>query len=137
VTDQRFRELVEEAIDSIPERFAKHVRNVGYIINDDPTDELLDEMQVEEGDTLFGFYDGTPLTERGWNHGNQLPDCILLFKNPIESAGDGSEDEVFEEIGKTLIHELGHYFGMTEEEIDVVEELWRTEQFSEDGDESA
>lgn len=133
MTSEHFRELVEEAIDSIPEQFAKHVRNVGYIVEDEPSPELLHSMEVDEGDTLFGFYDGTPLTEREWSHGNQLPDCILLFKNPIEAEGDGSEDAVFAEIGKTLIHELGHYFGMTEDEIDVVEEIWRTEQFD-DGD---
>lgn len=138
MTKERFRELVEEAIDSVPERFARHIRNVSYIIEDEPSDELLDEVEVEEGDTLMGLYHGTPLTERSWDHGNQLPDRILLFQNPIEDDGDGSEDEVFEAIGKTLIHELGHYFGMTEEEIDVVEEKWRNEQFEEDGgDESA
>ena len=138
MTKQRFRELVEEAIDSIPERFARHIRNVGYIIEDEPSDELLDEVEVEEGGTLMGLYHGTPLTERHWDHGNQLPDCILLFQGPIEEDGDGSEADVYDAIGETLIHELGHYFGMTEEEIDVVEEIWRTEQIDEDdGDESA
>lgn len=137
VTKDRFRELVEEAIDSIPERFARHVRNVGFIIEDEPSDELLDEMEVEDGDTLMGLYHGTPLTERHWDHGNQLPDRILLFQSPIEDDGDGSDDEVFAAIGETLIHELGHYFGMTEEEIDVVEEIWRKEHFDEDGDESS
>lgn len=125
MTDQRFRELVDEAIDSIPERFARQIRNVGFIVEDEPSEELLDEMGVEEGSTLFGLYHGTPLTERHWDHGNQLPDRVLLFKHPIEDDGDGSEDDVFEAIAETLIHELGHYFGMTEEQIDVVEEMWR------------
>ena len=122
MTRERFRELVEEAIDSIPERFARQVRNVGFIIEDEPSDELLDEMEVEDGDTLLGLYHGTPLTERHWDHGNQLPDRITLFQFPIEDDGDGSEDDIFDAIGETLIHELGHYFGMTEEEIDVVED---------------
>ena len=138
MTREHFRELVEEAIDSIPERFALHVRNVGFIVEDEPSDELLDEMEIEEGGTLLGLYHGTPLTERHWDHGNQLPDRILLFRGPIEEEAGGSEDEVFRAIGETLIHELGHYFGMTEEEIDVVEDLWRQDQFDEaDGDESA
>ena len=138
MTRDRFRELVEEAIDSIPERFARHVRNVGFIIEDEPSDDLLDEMEIEDGSTLMGLYHGTPLTERHWDHGNQLPDRILLFQSPIEDDGDGSEDDVFSAIGETLIHELGHYFGMTEEEIDVVEEIWRKDHFDEDGgDESA
>lgn len=141
MTRERFRELVEDAIDSIPERFARHVRNVGFIIEDDPSEELLDEMEVEPDDTLMGLYHGTPLTERHWGHGNQLPDCILLFQHPIEDDGDGSDEDVFDAIGETLIHELGHYFGMTEEEIDVVEAMWRQGQTDQDGkgdeDESA
>ncbi len=137
MTKAHFRELVEEAIDSIPERFARHVRNVGFIIEDEPSAELLEEMEVEDGGTLYGLYHGTPLTERNSGYGNQLPDRILLFQKPIESDADG-EDDVFRVIGETLIHELGHYFGMTEEEMDVVEEIWRQEQFDEDdGDESA
>ena len=141
MTPEHFRELVEAAIDSIPERFARQVRNVGFIVEDEPSDELLDEMEIEKDDTLLGLYDGTPLTERSWGHGNQLPDRILLFRKPIEDDGDGSDDDVFRAIGETLIHELGHYFGMTEEEIDVVEEIWRQDEFvqdgSEGGDESA
>ena len=138
MTKAHFRELVEEAIDSIPERFARHVRNVGFIVEDEPSAELRDELEVEDGETLYGLYHGTPLTERRWDHGNQLPDRILLFQHPIEDDADGSEDDVFRVIGETLIHELGHYFGMTEEEIDVVEEIWRQEQFDEDAsDESA
>ena len=138
MTRERFRELVEEAIDSVPERFARHIRNVGFIVEDETSDELLREMDVEPGDTLMGLYHGTPLTERQWDHGNQLPDRILLFQGPIEDDGDGSEDHVFAAIGETLIHELGHYFGMTEDEIDVVEDIWRREHFDEaDSDESS
>jgi predicted Zn-dependent protease with MMP-like domain len=125
VTRERFQALVEEAIDSIPEHFARHVRNVGYIIEDEPSDALLDEEEIDEDGTLLGLYHGTPLTERQWDHGNQLPDCIFLFQHPIEDDGDGSDDDVYKAIAETLIHELGHYFGMTEEQIDVVEDLWR------------
>ncbi len=125
MTREEFRQFVEEAIDSIPDRFARHVRNVGFVIEDEPSDALLDEMEIEPGGTLLGLYQGIPLTERTWDHGNHLPDRITLFQFPIENDGDGSENDVFDAIGETLIHELGHYFGMTEEQIDVIEELWR------------
>ena len=94
------------------------MRNVGIVIEDEPSDELLDEMEIEDGGTLLGLYQGTPLNERGWGYGNQLPDRITLFQHPIEDECDGDEDEIIVAIGETLIHELGHYFGMTEEEID-------------------
>lgn len=132
MTREEFRELVEEAIDSIPERFARQVRNVGFVIEDEPSEDLLDEMEMEPDDTLLGLYQGTPLTERGWDHGNQLPDRITLFQFPIEDDGDGSDDDIIDAIGETLIHELGHYFGMTEEQIDVVEEMWRRGQTVDD-----
>lgn len=134
MTREEFNELVEAAIDSIPKRFGRHVRNVGFIVEDEPSEELLEELEVEPDGTLLGLYSGTPLTQRSWDHGNQLPDRITLFKNPIEEDGDGSDEDIIDAIGETLIHELGHYFGMSEEEIDVVEDLWRRGEATEADD---
>ena len=90
-------------------------------------DDLLDEMDMGPEDVLLGLYQGTPLTERRWDHGNALPDRITLFQRSIEEDCE-SEDEVVVAIGETLIHELGHYFGMSEEEIMEIEErYWRGE----------
>jgi len=127
MTREQFRVLVAEAIDSIPERFATHVRNVAIVIEEAPSPALLAEMEIEPPDTLLGLYQGTPLTERRWDHGNDLPDRVLLFQRPIEddAADDG---DVVGVIGETLIHELGHYFGMTEDEIMAIEDrYWRGE----------
>jgi predicted Zn-dependent protease with MMP-like domain len=127
MTREQFRALVAEAIDSIPERFASHVRNVAIVIEEAPSPALLAEMEIEPPDTLLGLYQGTPLTERRWDHGNDLPDRVLLFQRPIEddAADDG---DVVGVIGETLIHELGHYFGMTEDEIMAIEDrYWRGE----------
>ncbi len=87
-----FKSLVEEAIDTIPRRFARHVRNLAMVIEDEPSDELLREMEIEPSDTLLGLYQGTPLPERGWGYGNQLPDRITLFQAPIEDEAEGDED---------------------------------------------
>ena len=85
-------------------------------------------MEIEPPDTLLGLYQGTPLTERQWGHGNDLPDRIMLFQRPIEEDADGDEDEIVVAIGETLIHELGHYFGLSEDEImDIEERYWRGE----------
>lgn len=125
MTREDFQELVEEAIDTIPAKFAREVRNLAVVIEDEPSEELLDEMEMEPGE-LLGLYQGTPLNERGWGYGNQLPDKITLFQDAIEDECDGDEDEIVVCIGETLIHELGHYFGMTEDEIMEVEErYWR------------
>jgi predicted Zn-dependent protease with MMP-like domain len=125
MTREQFRALVAEAIDSIPARFAAHVRNVAIVIEEAPSAALLAEMDIEPPDTLLGLYQGTPLTERRWDHGNDLPDRVLLFQRPIEE--DAEEDgDVVGVIGETLIHELGHYFGMSEDEIMAIEDrYWR------------
>ena len=84
MTRQAFKALVEEAIDTIPRRFAREVRNLAIVIEDHPPPDLLLEMEIEAPDTLLGLYQGTPLTERQWGHGNALPDRITLFQKPIE-----------------------------------------------------
>jgi predicted Zn-dependent protease with MMP-like domain len=130
VTREEFRGLVEDAIDSIPKKFARHIRNLAVVIEDEPSGELLEEMEMDDGDTLLGLYQGTPLNERGSGYGNALPDRITLFQLPIEDEADGDEDEIVVAIGETLIHELGHYFGMSEEQImDIEDRYWRGEEY--------
>jgi predicted Zn-dependent protease with MMP-like domain len=126
MTREYFRELVEEAIDTIPLKFARHVRNLAIVIEDEPSAALLGEMEIDDDSTLLGLYHGTPLNERGWGYGNTLPDRITLFQRTIEDECDDDEDEIIVAIGETLIHELGHYFGMSEDEIMAIEErYWR------------
>ncbi|HJU45063.1 MAG TPA: metallopeptidase family protein [Vicinamibacterales bacterium] len=132
MTRQAFRELVEEAIDTIPRKFAREVRNLAIIIEDEPSEEQLEQLEMEPDDLLLGLYEGTPLTQR-MGYGNQLPDRITLFQDHIEDDCDGDEDQIVIAIGETLIHELGHYFGMSEEEIMEIEErYWRGEPDPED-----
>ncbi|MCC7031719.1 MAG: metallopeptidase family protein [Acidobacteria bacterium] len=128
MTRQQFKALVAEAIDTIPPRFAREITNVAIVIEDEPSEELLEEMEMGPDETLFGLYQGTPLPERQWAFGNALPDRITLYQVPIEDECDGDEDCIVMEIGDTLIHELGHYFGMSEDEIMEIEErYWRGE----------
>ena len=134
MTRARFEQLVAEAIRTIPPRFRDELRNIAVMVEDEPPDELLDDMEIEPPDTLFGLYQGTPLTERGWDYGNALPDRIVLYQGPIEDASE-TEDDVVVAIGETLIHEVGHYFGLSEEELEDIEErYWRAQDGSpEDG----
>ncbi len=122
-----FERLVEQALQEIPKRFRDAMQNVAVVVEDEPAPEILDELEVEPGDTLFGLYQGTPLTERGWGHGNNLPDRISIYRGPIEDACDG-DDEIRDCIAETVIHEFGHYFGLSEEQIEEIEEkFWRGE----------
>jgi predicted Zn-dependent protease with MMP-like domain len=136
MTRSRFEQLVTEAMTLIPKRFRREMRNLAVIVDDDPLPSLLDDMGIEPPDTLFGLYQGTPLPERSAGHGNSLPDVITLYQLPIEEECDGDEDEVRAVIGETLIHEVGHYFGLSEEEIEAIEEhYWRGGTLGPDEDE--
>jgi predicted Zn-dependent protease with MMP-like domain len=127
VTRERFEQLVEEALKDIPKRFRKEMRNVAVIVEDEPSQELLEEMEIEPGDSLFGLYHGTPLPERSWGHGNNLPDRISIYQKPTEEACE-DDDEIRECIAETVIHEFGHYFGLSEQEIeDIEDKFWRGE----------
>jgi predicted Zn-dependent protease with MMP-like domain len=120
-----FERLVADALATIPRRFRAAMANLAIVVEDEPSSELLGEMEIEPPDTLLGLYQGVPLTERRWDYGNALPDRILLFQGPLERESE-DEDDLIVAIGETLIHEVGHYFGLSEEEIEEIEEkYWR------------
>jgi len=78
-------------------------------------------MGIRSG-TLFGLYQGVPLTERGWNYGNMLPDRIVIYQRPIESVA-ASAEQVETIVQDTVIHEIGHYFGFTDKELREIEAM--------------
>jgi predicted Zn-dependent protease with MMP-like domain len=125
VDRKTFEQHVADALKSIPRRFRDAMQNIAIVVEDEPAPELLRSMDIEPPDTLLGLYQGTPLTERHWGYGNALPDRVLIFQGPHERASDDDDDLVVA-IGETLIHEIGHYFGMSEEQIEAIEEqYWR------------
>ena len=131
---EEFERLVVEAVTLIPKRFRREMKNLVLVVEDQPGPELLEEMEIVPPDSLFGLYQGTPLPERGWQFGNSLPDKITLFQRPIEEDCEDSDD-IRAVIGETLIHEVGHYFGLSEEEIEDIEErYWRGETLTTDED---
>ena len=125
MTRAAFEQLVAEAVKLIPAKFRREMKNLALVVEEEPSAELLEEMEIEPPDSLYGLYQGTPLTERSWDFANALPDRITLFQRPIEEDCE-DEDEIRIVIGETLIHEVGHYFGLSEEEIEAIEETyWR------------
>jgi len=134
MTRTEFEKLVREAVTLIPKRFRREIKNLALVVESEPSRELLEEMEIEPPDTLYGLYQGTPMTERTWAYGNTLPDRIVIFQRPIEEDCE-DEDEIRAVIGETLIHEVGHYFGLSEEEIEEIEErYWRGETLGPDED---
>ena len=135
MTRERFERLVVEALTLIPSRFRREIRNLAVVVEDEPTPALLAEMEIVPPDTLYGLYHGVPLTERPWGEGNTLPDQISIYQRPLEKDFGDDEDELRAQIGETLIHEVGHYFGLSEEEIEEIEEkYWHGETLRPDED---
>jgi len=121
MTRDEFRALVDQALLLVPAEFREAMHNIAIVVEDEPSARQLADVDLEPPDTLLGLYEGTPLTERGWARGNVLPDKITLFQGPIEESSTDREDVVIA-ITETLIHEIGHYFGLSEEEIEEIEE---------------
>jgi predicted Zn-dependent protease with MMP-like domain len=137
MTRDEFLALVDEALETIPDDFRSAMQNIAIVVEDEPSREQLASVEIAPPDTLLGLYEGIPLTERDWAHGNVLPDKITLFQGPIEDASD-DEDDIVVAIGETLIHEVGHYFGLSEDEIEEIEErYWRGDDGGDDGNGSA
>lgn len=127
MTRQAFEKLVADAVRLIPARFRREMDNIALVVEDEPDAALLADMDIDPPDSLYGLYQGTPLTERQWADGNRLPDRITIYQVPIEEDAEDDED-ARDIIAETLIHEVGHYFGLSEEEIEAIEEhYWRGE----------
>ncbi len=117
ISEQGFEELVAKALDSLPEEFAEMLDNVAVVVEEVPSVEELAEvgMAPEEADELFGLYQGVALPERDSFY-SALPDRIVIYRRPILLACT-SRRQVVREVRDTVIHELGHYFGMEEEQM--------------------
>jgi len=117
VSREKFEELVAKALDGLPEEFAELLENVAVVVEEEPSAEDLAEvgMAGEEGDELFGLYQGVALPERDSFYA-ALPDRVVIYRGPILRACSGRR-EVIREVRDTVIHELGHYFGMEEDQM--------------------
>ena len=109
-----FERLVSEALDSLPERFAELLDNVVVVVEEEPNASDLDVMEDEHGE-LLGLYCGTPMTRRSYDS-FRMPDQIAIFRGPILRVARGA-GEAKRQIRETVIHELGHYFGLSDEEM--------------------
>lgn len=113
---KKFEALVQGAVRELPQEFREKLENVAIIVEDYPSEELLDRMGIPEDGTLFGFYEGVPLTNRGFE-APLHPDRILIFQGPIEEVCE-SPEEIQEEVRITLAHEIAHFFGIDDDALE-------------------
>jgi predicted Zn-dependent protease with MMP-like domain len=117
---QEFERLVDRALRKLPRNFRAKLSNIAVIVEDWADDETLAEMGIEPPDTLYGLYRGVDLTRRGSFYGNVMPDTITIYQGPIEEDC-ATREEMAELVRETVMHELGHYFGLDDEQLEEIE----------------
>ena len=115
LADDEFEKYMGEAIDSIPPPYNKHLQNVAFIVEDLPTEDQHRKLKLYPNETLFGLYEGTPLPQRGGAL-KLLPDKITIFKLPLLAASQ-SPQQLRNNIGHTVWHEVAHYYGLDHQRI--------------------
>ena len=120
LTDEQFDRLITKAMDELPQDYIKGLDNVAIVMADTPTEEQKVKMKLRENAILLGLYEGIPLTQRGNNYTFVLPDKITLFKHSILRVVRNDE-ELFEQIKRTLWHEIAHYYGLNHAHMDALQ----------------
>lgn len=121
ISDTEFEAIIADAMDTLPERFLNHVKNVAITWDHDPTPEQRAKQRLGPGQTLFGLYEGIPLTKRGDNYSMVLPDKITIFKNPTMHYAHNL-DELKDQVKNTLWHEIAHHYGLDHDRIHELED---------------
>jgi len=131
VDAERFEELVDEAAESLPPEFAERLDNVDVVVEARPSPRLLRKMGLAGRGTLLGLYEGVPQTRRDHAYGAVLPDRIVIYREPVlaEAAaraggaadaateGDAFDRAVRDVVRTTVLHEIGHHFGLSEGDL--------------------
>lgn len=113
--DDKFTQLVAEALDSLPKEFAEKLNNVSVTVDEFPTEYQLRKSKLPPWALLLGLYEGVPQTKRG-NYYSAIPDKITIFKNAILRVSQ-TEEQVRAQVRATVIHEIGHHFGLSDQDM--------------------
>ncbi|MCP2605245.1 metallopeptidase family protein [Candidatus Aminicenantes bacterium AH-873-B07] len=105
----KFEELIEETIKNLPQKFKKYLNNIVIIVEDKP-------LNPNIYSSVLGLYHGVPLKHRGAFYGNVPPDVIVIYKESIERICH-TEEEIKKKVREVVLHEIGHYFGLSEKEL--------------------
>ena len=120
MTRRQFEALVDRALRRLPRTFKDKLANIAVVVEAWADDETLAELGIEPPDTLYGLYRGVDLTHRDSSYGNVLPDTVTIYQGPIEEDC-ADEEEMAELVRDTVIHEVGHYFGLDDETMERIE----------------
>lgn len=120
LSDEEFDRLITRAMNELPQKYIEGLENVAITYADEPTDEQKQKMKLDANHLLLGLYEGIPLTQRGSSYSFVLPDKITLFKYPL-LAVTRDEEGLFEQIKRTLWHEIAHYYGLNHARIDQIQ----------------
>jgi len=113
---EEFEKLVSRALAEIPRVFMEKLENLEIIVEEEPSSEVLESLGLNQGELLFGLYQGVPRPDKSFFQVTLLPDRITLFRLPLLKACRTKKD-IMDQIGKTVVHEIAHYFGFSEQEI--------------------
>lgn len=122
MTRRKFEALVERALRRLPRRFKNKLVNVAVVVEDWPDPKTLADLGLEPPDTLLGLYRGVDLTQRDANYANVLPDTVTIYQGPIEEEAGDDRAAMAEIVRETVMHELGHYFGLDDDTMHRIEE---------------
>ncbi|MEZ4869247.1 MAG: metallopeptidase family protein [Caldilineaceae bacterium] len=117
LSHERFEELVEEALTTIPDALWQQIDNVGIVVEDWPSPHQLASVGVRQSGLLLGLYEGVPLTARTQYYGLVMPDKITIFRGPILRVCPPSEEAVRAQVRRTVLHEIAHHFGISDERL--------------------
>jgi predicted Zn-dependent protease with MMP-like domain len=121
-TDEEFAKILGQALDELPEKYVSRLDNILITYADEPDNVQRKKLKLRHGQSLFGLYEGVPLTQRGNGFSGQLPDKITLFKLPLFYFANGNEENFKAQIKHTLWHEVAHYFGLDHDRIHELEQ---------------
>lgn len=117
MTREEFEEQVVEALELVPDEFRGYLEEVAVIVEDWPSAEHRRRLRLRPNQTLFGLYEGVPLTERRWGYSPMLPDRITLFQGPLEQYAGPDRERLRQQVRRTVLHEIAHHFGFGEERL--------------------
>lgn len=124
ISDADFESIINQALDELPQQYIERLDNVAITFDDEPTASQRRALQLRCGESLYGLYEGIPLTKRGNGYSGVLPDKITIFKRPI-CAGAASITDVKAQVKHTLWHEIAHYYGLDHDRIHQLEQKHR------------